>query len=142
MPLGLRYLEHKSLLVPIKWYEEFFPALFGFEVTEIEFDRENGVGLKVRDGKTFLILTQESQLATKEYYLRLITGNDQLKLYNKNVGENKEYREIYHAVKPKIKVDHQSAKYLRTTWYMNHFYGSRNTEKLLQRWVIEDGPTG
>ena len=131
----LEDLEHKSLLIPLKWHEKYFKKLLGFLPYDVEFDKDLGCGISERDGNTILILSQESDRAIKSDCMRSITGNVNLSLIDKNVGVVKEYAQLYEMTKRYIKLDPCVAEYLKSTKYMNHFYGLNKSEEMLSKWM-------
>ena len=89
---------------PLDWFDNHFKPFFGIGVYEYPFPKEQGYLIINKDNVDLLILKLETSDSVKEKAIAEFLGLKEFKLVRTNVGEDKNYRDMYKEFKQNLKL--------------------------------------
>lgn len=81
--------------IPLDWFDNHFKPFLGIDVYEYPFPKEQGYLRINKDNVDLLILKLETSDSVKEKVITEFLGLKEFKLVRTNVGEDKNYRDMY-----------------------------------------------
>jgi hypothetical protein len=121
--------------IPLNWFDNNFKPFLGIDVYEYPFPKEQGY-LKInKDNMDLLILKLETSDSVKEKAIAEFLGLKEFKLVRTNVGEDKNYRDMYKEFKQNLKLPLSYVEEMCSSKYFNHFYKEEEIRKVYSRWT-------
>jgi hypothetical protein len=121
--------------IPLNWFDNNFKPFLGIDVYEYPFPKEQGY-LKInKDNMDLLILKLETSDSVKEKAIAEFLGLKEFKLVRKNVGQDKNYRDMYKQFKQNLKLTLSYVEEMCSSKYFNHFYTEEEIRKVYSRWT-------
>jgi hypothetical protein len=118
-----------------RWHDGQLKALFGIDVFATTFPKDIGYKIYLDSPRTPLLLIRLENLnECARQAMRDFLGLEDFQIVNANVGEEKDYAELYKAFKEKpLPIDYVQSLY--DTKFMRHFYKDAEIEKFMQKWT-------
>lgn len=132
MNIFINYYPHS---IPLDWFDNYFKPFLGVDVYEYPFPKEQGYLRINKDNVDLLILKLETSDSVKEKAIADFLGLKEFKLVRTNVGENKNYRDIYKEFKQNLKLPLSYVEKMCSSKYFNHFYKEEEIRKVYSRWT-------
>lgn len=121
--------------IPLDWFNIRYSPFLGIDVYEYPFPKEQGYLIINKDNLDLLILKLETSDSVKEKAIANFLGLEEFKLVKTNVGEDKNYRDMYIEFKQNIKLPLSYAEDMCSSKYFNHFYTEEEIKKVYSRWT-------
>ena len=121
--------------VPLEWFDNQFKSLLGIDVYEYPFPKEEGYLRIIKDNVDLLIIKLETSDSVKEKAIKEFLGLKEFKLVRANVGEEKNYQDMYKEFKQNIKLPQSLVDEMCGSKYFNHFYTDVEISKVYSRWT-------
>jgi hypothetical protein len=126
----INYYPHS---IPLDWFDNYFKPFLGVDVYEYPFPKEQGYLRINKDNVDLLILKLETSDGVKEKAIADFLGLKEFKIVRTNVGENKNYRDIYKEFKYNLKLPLSYVEKMCSSKYFNHFYKEEEIRKVYSR---------
>jgi hypothetical protein len=120
---------------PLDWFDNHFKPFLGIDVYEYPFPKEQGYLRINKDNVDLLILKLETSDSVKEKAIAEFLGLKEFKLVRTNVGEDKNYRDMYKEFKQNLKLPLSYVEEMCSSKYFNHFYTEEEIRKVYSRWT-------
>lgn len=134
------FLEGYAHHVPLRWFDLQVKEPLGLDVFEHPFPHDVGYQIFEHDGHRMLLLRAESSDAVKLRGVNEFLGANLTALPRVNVGDNKDYSEIYQAFKERIRLSEAYVDELLDSKYTRHFYTSEEIAGFRRKWLPEPAP--
>jgi hypothetical protein len=121
--------------IPLDWFDNYFKPFLGIDVYEYPFPKEQGYLRINKDNVDLLILKLETSDSVKEKAIAEFLGLKEFKLVRTNVGEDKNYRDMYKEFKQNLKLPLSYVEEMCSSKYFNHFYTEEEIRKVYSRWT-------
>jgi hypothetical protein len=119
----------------LDWFDNYFKPFLGIDIYEYPFPKEQGYLRVNKDNVDLLILKLETSDIVKEKAIADFLGLKEFKLVMTNVGEDKNYRDMYKEFKQNIKLPLSYVEKMCSSKYFNHFYKEEEIRKVYSRWT-------
>lgn len=86
------------------WFDIEIKRVFDIDIYQYDFDREKGYAV-IKEGNTEILLLTLENLNQNEEIIGDFLGVKNFKLFNSNLGEQKEYSYLYEEIRQELKVD-------------------------------------
>jgi hypothetical protein len=133
--LARGFLEKYNHRRAITWFHAEFKPVLGIDVYEHPFPREEGFQ-RIQSGPyDALILHVELPDEVKARELARLLGINDLKLVQRNVGEKKEYAEVYQEFLRTLKLPAAYLDEMLGSKYARHFFTDPHLARVRQKWI-------
>jgi len=119
---------------PNNWFDIELKRKLDIDVFEFPFDKEKGYSI-IKKGNIELLVCTTSKINTLEKEFAQFLELDEFKLINKNVGNNKWYRDLYKEFKDKYKPSEEILSKLYESKTINHFYLASIIKTMRNKWL-------
>ncbi|MCG6869224.1 MAG: putative capsular polysaccharide synthesis family protein [Gammaproteobacteria bacterium] len=120
---------------PLVYFDREFRDVLGFDIFEFEFPVEQGYQISRGDNADFLVIRLEDLNRCAAQAFSEFLGVDGFQLINRNVGDGKEYAEIYDRFKRIIKLPSDYLDRMYDSKFSRHFYTEVEIAEFRKRWV-------
>lgn len=130
--LFFRKCRHEA---PIDYFDTEFNGVLGIDLFKSPFPRERGYDILNSGKHEVLVLRLESLSACHEQAMLDFLGLRNFELTNANIGENKDYADVYRLFKDRIKLPESYLDRLYDSRMARHFYSDEELAKFRKRWT-------
>lgn len=123
--------------IPLKWFEHQLKPVFGIDVFETEFARDRGYQIYHGQASSLLLLKLETLDQCAEAAFSEYLGIDQFVVKSTNVGENKEYRDLYRAFISSLILPETYLDRMYDSSVTRHFYTDDEIASFRSRWTAQ-----
>ncbi len=117
------------------WFEQQLKPVFGIDVFESDFPKEVGYKIYTTNPRANLLLIRLENLNDcVQQAMEDFLGIEDFKLYNTNVGDEKDYAELYRAFKEKP-LPREYVEKMYSTTSAKHFYSQEELDRFAKRWL-------
>jgi len=115
------------------WFDDQMKTFLGFDVFAHPFDRSNGYSVYEWDGHR-LLLMQTERMSGLASVIGDFLGLSGFELSRDNVGEAKDYGEIYKKFRERIRFDEAYLDRMYNSRLARHFYADEDIEAFRRKW--------
>lgn len=120
---------------PLTWFNENPLKDFGIDVYSHDFPKEEGWTIIKTQGNTELLLMKaEISDTKKELLIRDFTRLPAFRLVSSNIGEGKDYAELYTKLKKEIRLPADYLDMFYSSPAVQHFYSESELEEARKKW--------
>jgi len=128
------FLTHYDHAIPLIWFDRQLKPVFGIDVFTDPFPKEQGYAIYHGQGSSLLLIKLEklkecAAPAVKEYL-----GIENFILIDTNVGESKEYRDLYRDFTNSIRLPPSYLDQMYESRVVRHFYSDDEIRRFRTRW--------
>ncbi len=117
------------------WYENELKNVFGIDILDYTFNKEEGYGYIEKDNIKILLLKLE-KLKNNERRIGEFIGNTNFRLLRQNIAKNKVYYYVYRNVIRNLQVPLECVeRYYCNNKYMKYFYTEEERKMYLDQWT-------
>lgn len=128
----IKFFPHSMTL---RWFDIHVKPFLDIDVYEYPFPKEQGFINIHKNNVDLLILKLETPDLVKEKAIAEFLGLKEFKLVNTNVGEDKNYRDMYKKFKQNLKLPLSYVEEMCGSKYFNHFYTEEEIKKVYSQWT-------
>lgn len=128
----LKYFPHSR---PLDWFDDQLKTYLKIDVYGYPFPKDSGVLTIHKDNVDLLLLKLETTDRVKEKAIAEFLGLKEFRLVRTNVGEDKNYRDMYKEFKQSLKLPLSYVEEMCSSKYFNHFYTEEEIKKVYSRWT-------
>lgn len=132
-----RYFADGRHLEKLNWYEDEMQASLGINVYEQASPRDAGYSRFEHSPYDVLLIRTELDDTLKAKIIGEFAGLDNFTLIRRNVGETKDYGEVYKAFKQRLVVPDDRLNEIYESRYARHFFSDEERHAMRSRWQAE-----
>jgi hypothetical protein len=133
--LGSMFIKYYPHSVPLKWFDKNINKCLGIDIYDYDFPQEKGF-LTIRKGNIdLLVLKVEVADQIKETAIAQFLGIKDFKIVNDNVGDSKDYSDIYKNFKQSFKLPLAYVEEMCNSQYFRHFYTEKEINQVFSKWT-------
>lgn len=129
------FLTYFSHSMPLNWFDNHLRNHIGIDIYEYTFPKDRGFLSIQKDNVDLLVLKVELPDSIKEKIIAEFLGLKEFKIINTNVGEDKNYRDMYKEFRQNLKLPISYVEEMCSSKYFNHFYTEEEIKKVYSRWT-------
>jgi len=129
-----RFFETDLHDVPIEYFDHEFKDYLGIDLFATEFPTETGYKIYQEKRADVLLMRLESLNECFTDAIQGFLGYDNLQLVNTNVGNQKDYADLYRAFKDIIQLPESYLDKLYSSKFAQHFYNSTELAQFKEKW--------
>ena len=133
--LGDMFVKYYPHFVPLQWFDKNVNKCLGIDVYDYDFPREKGFLTIQKKSLELLILKVELPNQIKEKVIGEFLGLPEFRIVNNNLGEDKDYSDIYKNLKQALKLPYSYVEEMCNSRYFRHFYTKEEIEQVFSRWT-------
>jgi hypothetical protein len=131
-----RYFADGRHLEKLNWYENEMQASLGINVYEQNSPRDTGCTRFENSHYDILLIKTELDDTLKAQIIGEFAGLENFTLIRRNVGESKDYGEVYKAFKQRLIVPDERLNEIYGSRYAQHFFSADEIEVMRSRWQV------
>jgi len=120
--------------VPLNWFDLQVKIPLGIDVYQYPFPHQTGYQVISKDQIRLLIMKCETDDDIKVSAISRFLGIEPFDMPRTNIGNNKDYAQIYKAFKRKIQLPDEYIQRMYESRYTRHFFKSNEIEEFKQYW--------
>jgi hypothetical protein len=120
---------------PLFWFDRQVKELFGIDVFATEFPRARGYETYEKDNIRLLVMRLEDLNRVGAAAIQEFLGLGTFRLINRNVGQQKEYAELYREFKELLRLPHEYVEEYNASKFAQHFYTDAELTASVQQWL-------
>lgn len=120
--------------IPGEWFQRQLQAVFGIDVFASEFPRERGYAVYAAENASLLVIKLEMLDGCAADAMRDYLGIHDFVLCNANIGEEKEYKDVYKAFLRSIVLPEEYLNRMYESAFARHFYTDAELQRFRARW--------
>jgi hypothetical protein len=128
------FLEKYEHDIPLSWFDLQLRPVFGIDVYASSFPKEQGYAIYHARDASVLLLKLESLEKCAGEAVKNFLGVDNFVVTNTNVGEGKEYKDLYRDFIDSIRLPLSYLDRLYDSEAVRHFYSDTELERFRARW--------
>jgi hypothetical protein len=128
------FLEKYNHKVTKVWFENQMEPVWDIDVYSVPFDKQKGYAIYKSQKADLLLIRLEDLNKCVSGAFHEFLGFEKFELINTNIGEDKEYSELYQAFK-EIPFPKGYVEEMYGTKFFHHFYSQTELERLTERWM-------
>ena len=118
------------------WFETQMKPVFGIDAFASPFPKEDGYKIYHDSPRTpLLIIRLENLNQCAEQAMRDFLGLENFQLINANIGEEKEYADVYRAFKEKVRLPLEYINEIYSSKVARHFYTDAELDAFRAKWT-------
>ena len=129
------FLEKYNHCNALNWFDNEMKGVFGVDVFDFEFPKDKGYQLIQEKQLSILLFKIEINDAVKEELIKEFLDLKKFKLIKANVGENKEYSNVYKKYKNEVILPESYIDMMLNSKYVKHFYSDLEIQRLRMKWT-------
>ncbi len=128
------FIDSYAHVVTKRWFEGQMEPMWGIDVYSVPFDREAGFVIYRSQKADLLLIRLENLNECAPRAFEAFLNFKNFKLVNTNIGEEKEYKEVYTAFKA-LPLPGDFIETMYDSRFMRHFYADDEIVKLKKKWL-------
>jgi len=124
------FLDHQQ---PLRWFDDNILRYFDIDVYEKRFS-EHGITLYCSGNVELLVMRHDICDQQKEQAIREYLDLPNFRLKNTNIGEQKDYADLYHEFKKKAVIPDSYLDDMCASKYFKHFYSTKEIAEIRHKW--------
>ncbi len=120
--------------VPLHWFDNQLKTVFGIDVFKLPFNHQKGYQIYENEKAKALLIRLENLDDCAQQALEDFLAIKNFKLLSKNVGNAKNYKNLYKHVIKEIKLPEDYLNSLYDSKYANHFYTKEEISMFRKKW--------
>ena len=126
--------KYSDFKIPLTWFDQEIAVVLDIDVYEYPFPHEKGYQRINKEHIDLLIIRTEAADSVKENAIAEFLGLDSFTLTSANVGEKKDYGNLYKEFKRTITFPPDAIDMYYSAQYTRHFYTPEEIKGLRERW--------
>jgi hypothetical protein len=122
--------------VPKVWFQRQLQPVFGIDVFATAFPKERGYAIYATKDVSLLVIKLEMLEECASQAMRDFLGIDEFLLRNSNIGEEKEYKDMYKSFLRSIALPDEYLNRMYNSEYAQHFYTDAELQHFRMRWSV------
>ena len=135
-PLIEKFFQKCRHNTPLIYFDREFKAIFNIDVYDKEFPISNGYDIYRNNKVDILLIRLENLDVCAKRALNDLLSIDNIKIWDKNTGDQKDYAELYARFKNTIKLPDSYLDQMYKSKFATHFYATHEIEQFRKKWVI------
>lgn len=124
------FFENYPHRTPLDWFDKEWKEVFNIDIYKYDFDKNKGYSIYKYKNFDLLVFKSELLDKDKEKLISDFLGVRNLKLVRKNIGEQKNYANLYKKFRKEINIPEHYSYNIHNSKYVNHFYDKKEIEKI------------